>query len=76
LNAASALNLLLATIVVWNTVHLQACIRRLRADGVPVDDADLRFFSPLLHRHLGIYGQYTFDVQRYGEKTTPDQLSY
>jgi len=76
LNAASALNLLLATIVVWNTVHLQACLRRLRTDGVQVDDADLRFFSPLLHRHLGIYGRYTFDVQRYGEKTTPDQLCY
>ena len=56
LNAASSLNLLLAAIVVWNTVHLQACLRRLRADGYPVDDADLRFLSPLMRRHLGIYG--------------------
>jgi TnpA family transposase len=48
LNAASSLNLLLAVIVVWNTVHLQACLRRLRADGYAVDDADLRFLSPLL----------------------------
>ena len=76
LNAASSLNLLLAAIVVWNTVHLQACLRRLRADGYPVDDADLRFLSPLMRRHLGIYGQYTFNVQRYGSATTPETLTY
>jgi len=76
LNAASALNLLLAAIVVWNTVHLQACLRRLRADGYPLDDKDLRFLSPLMRRHLGIYGQYTFDVQRYGSATAPESLTY
>jgi TnpA family transposase len=76
LNAASSLNLLLAAIVVWNTVHLDACLRRLRADGYPVADADLRFLSPLRRRHLGIYGQYTFDVQRYGTTTTPEMLVY
>lgn len=76
LNAASALNLLLAAIVVWNTVHLQACLRRLRTDGVVVDEADLRFLSPLMRRHLGLYGQYTFDVQRYGEATPPEKLAY
>lgn len=76
LNAASSLNLLLAAIVVWNTVHLQACVRRLRADGVPVEDADLRFLSPLMRRHLGFYGQYTFDVQRYGTPRTSDTLAY
>jgi hypothetical protein len=47
-------------------MHLQACLRRLRADGYRVDDADFRFLSPLMGRHLGISGQYTFDVQRYG----------
>lgn len=76
LNAASALNLLLAAIVVWNTVHLQACLRRLRTDGMVVDEADLRFLSPLMRRHLGLYGQYTFDVHRYGEATPPEKLAY
>ena len=47
-------------------MHLQACLRRLRADIYPVDGADFRFLSPLTGRHLGIYGQYTFNVQRYG----------
>ncbi|MBO0858871.1 MAG: Tn3 family transposase [Chloracidobacterium sp.] len=36
LNKASSLNLLLAAIVVWNTVHLQACMRKLRLDGKQV----------------------------------------
>jgi hypothetical protein len=76
LNAVSALNFLLAAIVVWNTVHLQACLRRLRTDGHTVDDADLRFLSPLMRRHLGLYGQYTFDVQRYGATATPETLAY
>jgi TnpA family transposase len=67
LNAASALNLLLASIVVWNTVHLQACLQRLREDGHRIEDTDLRFLSPLMRRHIGIYGQYRFDVQQYGE---------
>jgi len=47
LNAASSLNLLLAAIVVWNTVHIQACVRRLRADGHPVEEEDLKHLSPL-----------------------------
>src|SRR5581483_5889488 len=76
LNAASSLNLLLAAIVVWNTVHLQACLRRLRAEEYPVDDADLPFLSPLVRRHLGLYGQYTFDVQRYGSPTSVESLVY
>jgi hypothetical protein len=76
LNAASSLNLLLAAIVVWNTVHLDACLRRLRVDGAAVADTDLRFLSPLMRRHLGIYGQYTFDVQRYGTRTVPEMVTY
>jgi TnpA family transposase len=76
LNAASSLNLLLAAIVVWNTVHLQACLRRLRAEEYPVDDADLPFLSPLVRRHLGLYGQYTFDVQRFGSPTSVESLVY
>ena len=65
LNAASSLNLLLAATVVWNTVHIQACVRRLRADGHPVEEEDLKHLSPLLRGHIGVYGQYSFDLRRY-----------
>lgn len=76
LNAASSLNLLLAAIVCWNTVHLQACIKKLRAEGVEVKEEDLRFLSPLLRHHIGIYGQYSFDFRRVGDIPAVEDLSY
>jgi hypothetical protein len=51
-------------------------VRRLHAENYPVDDADLRFLSLLMRCHLGLYGQYTFDVQRYGATATPETLAY
>ena len=76
LNAASSLNLLLAAIVVSNTVHMQACLRRMQADGEAVSDDDLRYLSPLMRRHLGLYGQYNFDVRRFAAVPTVENLSY
>jgi TnpA family transposase len=76
LNAASSLNLLLAAIVVCNTVHMQACIRRLQADGDAVSDDDLRYLSPLLRRHLGLYGQYNFDVRRFASAPSVENFNY
>jgi len=76
LNAASSLNLLLAAIVVCNTVHMQACIRRLQSDGEAVSDDDLRYLSPLLRRHLGLYGQYNFDVRRFASAPSVENFNY
>lgn len=76
LNTASSRNLLLAAIVVWNTVHLQACLRRLRTDGYPINDQDLRFLSPLMSRHIGLYGQYRFDSTRLDSTPSPEHLTY
>jgi TnpA family transposase len=76
LNAASSLNLLLAVIVVWNTVHMQACLRRLKADGRPVADDDLKHLSPLLREHIGIYGQYSFDLKRYESVPAAETFTY
>jgi TnpA family transposase len=76
LNAASSLNFLLAAIVVCNTVHMQACIRRLQADGETISDDDLRYLSPLMRRHLGLYGQYNFDVRRVASVSAAENFSY
>lgn len=72
LNAASSLNLLLASVVVWNTVQMQVVLRQLRATGHLVKESDLRHLSPLLRQHLGIYGQYRFDVEQYGKSVLPE----
>ncbi|MCI0393082.1 MAG: Tn3 family transposase [Acidobacteria bacterium] len=76
LNAASSLNLLLAVIVVWNTVHIQACLRRLKADGRPVEENDLKHLSPLLRDHIAIYGQYSFDLKRYESVPAAETFTY
>lgn len=76
LNAASSLNLLLAAIVNWNTLHLQACLKKLRADGEEVKDEDLRYLSPLLRQHIGIYGRYNFDFRRLENLPAPENLLY
>lgn len=73
---ASSLNLLLAAIVVWNTLHLQACVRKLRSDGERVNDEDLRYLSPLLRHHIGIYGQYNFDFRRFESAPPAESLTY
>lgn len=71
LNAASSLNLLLAAIIVWNTVQIQTYIEQMRAAGLDVNASDLRYLSPLMRQHLGIYGRYLFDVERYGAQMLP-----
>jgi TnpA family transposase len=76
LNAASSLNLLLAAIVVCNTVHMQACLRRLQADGETITDDDLRYLSPLMRRHLGLYGQYNFDLRKFASVPAAENFSY
>jgi len=70
------LNLLLAAIVVSNTVHIQACIRRLQGDGENINDDDLRYLSPLMRWHLGLYGQYNFDVRRFASVPAAENFSY
>ena len=76
LNAASSLNLPLAVIVLWNTVHIQACLRRLKADGRPVEEDDLKHPSPLLREHIGIYGQYSFDLKKYESAPAVETFTY
>ena len=61
LDTASPPNLLLAAILVWNTLNLQAGVRKHRADGKQVNEEGLRYLSPLLRHRIGIYMQYKFD---------------
>jgi TnpA family transposase len=76
LNSASSMNLLLAAIVVWNTIHLQGCLKKLRADGYEYSEDDLRFLSPLMHRHLGIYGRYQFSPDILEGLPSPEDFTY
>lgn len=57
-----ALGLVLNTVVLWNTIYLDAALAQLRREGYPVQDADVARLSPLIHEHINMLGRYSFAV--------------
>lgn len=55
---ASGLNLVVAAIVLWNTVYLERAIQALRDSGKNVDDKLLQHVSPLGWEHINLTGDY------------------
>jgi len=55
---ASGLNLVIAAIVLWNTVYLERAIAALKARGQTIDDALLQHLSPLGWEHINLTGDY------------------
>ncbi len=53
---ASGLNLLVATIVLWNTVYLGRAVHGLSEQGQPVDEYLLPHLSPLGWEHINLTG--------------------
>jgi hypothetical protein len=51
-------------------------VRKLRVGGEQVNDDDLRYQSPLLRHHIGIYGQYNFDFRRFESVPSPESIAY
>jgi TnpA family transposase len=60
MNKASSLSLLSNAIAVWNAVHMDRNVRRLRAAGREVRDEDLALISPLARKHIIPHGTYRF----------------
>ncbi len=58
---ASGLNLVVAAIILWNTVYLERAIQALRASGRDVDDNLLKHLSPLGWEHINLTGDYIWD---------------
>lgn len=65
---ASGLNLVVAAIVLWNTVYLERAVRTLRAHGQMVDDDLLQYLSPLGWEHINLTGDYTWRQNKQLEK--------
>ncbi|WP_202408974.1 Tn3 family transposase, partial [Deinococcus xianganensis] len=51
-NRASGLNLVVAAIALWNTVHLQRALQQLRQQGEDVPDDLMQHVSPLAWEHI------------------------
>lgn len=62
LNQAACLNLVTNAVVVWNTVYMNEVIKQLRAEGYPIDDADVAHLSPARYEHINPYGKYPFNI--------------
>lgn len=56
----SGLNLVIAAIVLWNTVYLERATQALRNHGHPIDDEMLQFLSPLGWEHINLTGDYVW----------------
>jgi len=55
---ASGLNLVVAAIILWNTVYLERAIVALRAAGRPIDSSLLPHLSPVGWEHINLTGDY------------------
>lgn len=61
---ASGLNLVVAAIILWNTVYLAEAVEQLRRDGVTVKEEDLRHASPLGWEHINLTGDFHWNVKQ------------
>ena len=58
---ASGLNLLTATIILWNTVYLDKAVKKLREQGAPANEGLLPHVAPLGWEHINLTGDYTWE---------------
>lgn len=65
---ASGLNLVVASIVLWNTIYLERAVAALKSSGYPIDDNLLEHLSPLGWEHINLTGDYVWRQNRRVEK--------
>lgn len=55
---ACGLNLVVAAIILWNTVYMERAIQRLRTGGEDIPDDLLPYLAPLGWQHINLTGDY------------------
>jgi TnpA family transposase len=65
---ASGLNLVVAAVVLWNTVYLERAVAAAKEHGRSVDDGLLQHLSPLGWEHINLTGDYVWRQNRRVEK--------
>jgi TnpA family transposase len=61
---ASGLNIVVAAIILWNTVYLERAVNALKFYGVNVDENLLQHLSPLGWEHINLTGDYIWGNPR------------
>ncbi|MFI6928395.1 Tn3 family transposase [Nonomuraea spiralis] len=44
----------------WNSLYLDAAVKHLREQGIPVTDEMCARLSPIQYDHIGVLGRYAF----------------
>lgn len=70
---ASCLNILINTVVIWNTVYLQKAIEYKKGSG-GLDESLLTHISPLNWNHIQLYGRYYYKAESSLDKNQFRQL--
>jgi len=65
---ASGLNLVIAEIVLWNTVYLERIIQHMKDTGQTVNENLLKHLSPLGWEHINLTGDYVWQQSKVMEK--------
>jgi hypothetical protein len=61
---ASALNLVVAAIILWNTVYIAKAVETLKQQGVTINEEHLQHVSPLGWEHINLMGDYLWNFKR------------
>lgn len=60
---ASGLNLVVASIVLWNTVYLEKAVDYLKQQGMDIPEEYLQHLSPLGWEHINLTGDYVWNLK-------------
>ncbi len=63
-NNASGLNLVVAAIVLWNTVYLAKAIEYLMEHSKVIQAEHVKHISPVAWDHISLTGDYLWDFQQ------------
>ena len=65
---ASGLNLVVAAIILWNTVYLERAFNNMRWQGQEIDEGLLKHVAPIHWNHINLTGDYSWRQNRRVEK--------
>jgi TnpA family transposase len=61
---ASALNLVVAAIILWNTMYIAEAVETLKRQAVTINEEHLQHVSPLGWEHITLTGDYLWNFKR------------
>ena len=65
---ASGLNLVVASIILWNTVYIERAVNEMRLQGYFIDESLLKHIAPIHWGHINLTGDYDWKPHKRIEK--------